>query len=286
MRSTVLPTTALSEDASQTALPSKGARLGRAHRPAWPLAGLVKCGMCDGLLTVMGKDRLGCANHHARNTCTNNRTILRNLLQRQILDGLKQRLLAPELVEQFVKTYVQEVNAANQERGARRAKLHSEQARITRQIKTVLDTIKDIGGSRSLVDDLRSLERRQDEIAADLTRELEPEKLIELHPNLPELYRRRVEALEAALQEPEGAAAAAQALRSLIDAVMFYPEEGRGKYRLELRGDLAAFLYLSDGDTTKARAISGAGLVCSDVRSSLVAGARNHRELTTLQTSC
>ena len=145
------------------------------------------------------------------------------------ISELKQRLLAPELVEQFVKTYVQEVNAANQERGARRAKLHSEQARIARQIKTVLDTIKDIGGSRSLVDDLRSLERRQDEIAADLTRESEPEKLIELHPNLPELYRRRVEALEAALQEPEGAAAAAQALRSLIDAVMFYPEEGRGQ---------------------------------------------------------
>ena len=67
--------------------------------------------------------------------------------------------------------------------------------------------------------------------------EAQPEQLIELHPNLPELYRRRVEALEAALQEPEGAAAAAQALRSLIDAVMFYPEDGRGQYRLELRGD-------------------------------------------------
>jgi site-specific DNA recombinase len=239
MRSTVLPVTAPSEEASQTALPSWGARLGRAHRPAWPLAGLVKCGVCDGLLTVMGKGRLGCANHHARNICTNNRTILRNLLQGQILDGLKQRLLAPELVEQFVKTYVQEVNAANQERGARGSKLHSEHARITRQIKTVLDTIKNIGGSRSLVDDLLSLERRQDEIAADLARETQPEQLIELHHNLPELYRRRVEALEAALQDPEGAAAAAQALRSVIDAVMFYPEEGRGKYRLELRGDLA-----------------------------------------------
>ncbi len=36
---------------------------------------------------------------------------------------------------------------------------------------------------------------------------------------------------------PEGAACASEALRSLIDAVMFYPEDGRGKYRLELRGD-------------------------------------------------
>ena len=261
--------------------PSTGARLGRAHRPVWPLAGLVKCGVCDGSVTIIGQNRLGCGNHHERGICSNNRTVVRDKLQGQVFEGLKQRLLAPELVEQFVKTYVQEVNTANQERGTRRAKLNSEQARIARQIKTVLDTIKDIGGSRSLVDDLRSLERRQDEIAAELARESEPEQLIELHPNLPELYRRRVETLEAALQDPEGAAAAAQALRSLIDSVVFYPEEGRGKYRLELRGDLAAFLYLTDGDTQKARAISGAGLFCSGSTDSLVAGARF--ELTTFR---
>ena len=278
MRATVLPAADDVDDEQehQQRRSSIGARLSRAHRPVWPLSGLIKCGVCDGPLTVMGKGRLGCANHHARSICTNNRTILHDALQGQIFEGLKQRLLAPELVEQFVKTYVQEVNAANQERGARRAKLHSEQARITRQIKTVLDTIKDIGGSRSLVDDLRSLERRQDEIAAELTRESEPEQLIELHPNLPDLYRRRVDALELALQDPEGAACASEALRSLIDAVMFYPEDGRGKYRLELRGDLAAFLYLSDADTQKARGIAAAGLVCSAVRSSMVAGAHNH----------
>jgi hypothetical protein len=234
----------------------------------------------------MGKGRLGCANHHARSICTNNRTVLRDKLQRQVLDGLKLRLLAPELVEQFVKTYIQEVNAANRERGARRANLHSEQARIQCESKTVRDTIKRFGGSRSLVDELQSLDRRQDEIVVELARESEPEQLIKLHPNLPELYRRRVETLEEALGEPEGASAAAGALRSLIDAVVFYPEDGRGKYRLELRGDLAAFLYLTDGDAQKARAISGTGLVCSDVRSSLVAGARNHRELTTLSAAC
>ena len=138
MRSTVLPAAAPSDDAAPMAPSSTGARLGRARRPAWPLAGLVTCGVCDGFLTVMGKDRLGCANHHARSICSNNRTILRHRLQAKIFVGLKQRLLAPELVAQFAKTYVQEVNAANQERGARRAKLQAEQARLTRQIKAIV----------------------------------------------------------------------------------------------------------------------------------------------------
>jgi hypothetical protein len=116
----------------------------------------------------MGKDRLGCTNHYARNICSNNRTILRHRLQAKIFADLKQRLLAPDLVAQFAKTYVQGVNAANQERGARRGKLQAEQVRLTRQIKALVDTIKDTGGSRSLVEDLHALERRQDEIAADL----------------------------------------------------------------------------------------------------------------------
>ncbi len=178
---------------------SADARLNRAHRPAWLLSGLVKCGICDGPMTVMGKERLGCANHHARHRCDNNRTMLRNVLLEQVLDGLKQSLLAPELVEHFVKVHIADVTVANQERNGRRAKLVSEQARIERQIKSILTIIRDTGGSRSLVADLHSLE-----------------------------------------------------------------------------GKLAAFLYLTEDPTTKARAISGAGLICSSVRSSLVAGARNH----------
>ena len=72
--------------------------------------------------------------------------------------GLKARLITPELVERFVATYATEVYAADREQNARRARLTGEQARITRQIRTILDTIKEIGGSRSLVEDLRKLE--------------------------------------------------------------------------------------------------------------------------------
>jgi len=33
----------------------------------------------------------------------------------------------------------------------------------------------------------------------------------------------------------------------LIDAIVMHPGERRGEVRLELRGDLAAFLHLTDG---------------------------------------
>lgn len=65
-------------------------------------------------------------------------------------------------------------------------------------------------------------------------------------PRLPELYRRRVETLELALRDPTTAAAAAEALRGLIDAIEVFPGERRGEVSVVLRGDLAAFLHLED----------------------------------------
>ena len=67
-----------------------------------------------------------------------------------------------------------------------------------------------------------------------------------LHPNLAELYRRRVEGLEAALLKPDMLASVAEVLRLLINAVQVFPGERRGEVEVSLRGDLAAFLHLAE----------------------------------------
>jgi site-specific DNA recombinase len=58
-----------------SAMRNKGAMLASVRRPAWLLSGLVKCGICNGPMTVGGKGgRLACANHRERGTCDNRRT--------------------------------------------------------------------------------------------------------------------------------------------------------------------------------------------------------------------
>jgi hypothetical protein len=74
-----------------------------------------------------------------------------------------------------------------------------------------------------------------------------PEQVPVLHPNLPALYRRKVEALEEALKDETTALLAAEALRSLIEAILVHPGERRGEVSLSLRGDLAAFLRMAEG---------------------------------------
>ena len=199
-------------------------------------------------MTVVGSGgRLGCANHRERGTCDNRRTVVRKRLTEQVLAGLKGRLLAPELVEEFIRTYTAEVNAANRERSGRQEKLRTEHARVRRQIENMLGLMRDGGGTRSMTGELRRLEQREDEMTAAITEAAEPEPVPALHPNLADVYRDCVEELEKFLRDPATFAAGAEALRSLIDAVLIYPEEGRGKMRIELRGDLAAFMRLADG---------------------------------------
>ncbi|TCI00690.1 recombinase family protein [Roseococcus sp. SYP-B2431] len=224
-----------------------GTRLASARRPTWPLSGLVRCGVCHGLLSVMGsKGRLGCANHVERGTCSNPRTLLRDVLLRRVLVGLKERLLAPELVEEFVHTYVTEVNAANRDIGARRAGLEQQRAKLARQIRNLLELLKDGHGGVAMATELRDLERRQETLGTEIVAAGVPELVPTLHPNLPGLYRRHVERLEAALADPTTAMAATEALRGLIDAILVFPGERRGELTVTLRGDLAAFLHAAN----------------------------------------
>ena len=106
-----------------------------------------------------------------------------------------------------------------------------------------------------------------------------------LHPNLAHVYRQKVERLEQALNDPIASAAAVEALRSLVDAIVVHPGKRRGEVSVELRGDLTAFLHLADDSPAasiqRARTAgpsmenSGSG----EVVGSLVAGAGNHLDL-------
>jgi hypothetical protein len=93
--------------------------------------------------------------------------------------------------------------------------------------------------------------QRQDDLDRERATVGKPEVLPALHPNLAQVYRRKVEALEQELAEPLVAAAAAAALRSLIDAIIIHPGDHRGETSIELRGDLAAFMHCQTVRTTR-----------------------------------
>lgn len=63
-------------------------------------------------------DRYGCATRRSKGTCDNNATVSRQEIEARVLEGLKERLLAPELVREFVRSFQEETNRMAAERVA------------------------------------------------------------------------------------------------------------------------------------------------------------------------
>ena len=86
--------------------------------------------------------------------------------------------------------------------------------------------------------------------------------------NLPELYRNKIGRLAEALNAPETVTEAADVMRGLIDRIVLTP--AAGELRAELHGHLAVLARFAQEEECR----SGA----NPARSSVVTGARNHRE--------
>ena len=93
-----------------TADRSHGIRSERARRPVYLFSGLVKCGQCGGSYTLVSGTNYGCANRKTRGTCDNGLTIKRTELEETVLSGLKDKLMDPALVGEFIRSYHDSLN--------------------------------------------------------------------------------------------------------------------------------------------------------------------------------
>ena len=102
----------------------------------------------------------------------------------------------------------------------------------------MIAVIEDGGYLRGMVDRLRELEARQDELTARLARV--PADIPDIHPNVASIYRRKVARLADALDNPGERNEAAAAIRGLIERIVLTPGailewtgNGQGKIKTE-----------------------------------------------------
>jgi site-specific DNA recombinase len=236
-----------------------GQHLNAAHRRKFLLSGLLVCGCCGGGYTIITTDRYGCATHRGKGTCSNSRTIRRQHLEARVLSGLKERMLAPELVAEFVQAFTDELASLRAESAREEGRLRSELGDISRRLDAVLTAIENGAWSAGLQTRLSEIEARQTALQAQLQACQRPESPVVLHPNAAELYKRKVGELEAALAEPDICSEAGEALANLIDKIVLTPDKGQlDGVAIDLHGTLAAILSMAgvtSGTSTDAPAI-------------------------------
>ncbi|MDE2817134.1 MAG: zinc ribbon domain-containing protein, partial [Chloroflexota bacterium] len=192
-------------------------RLNSTHRPRHLLSGLLECGVCGGSFAMRGQDRYGCSNHVMNGSCANGRGIRRTVIEERVLAGLREKLMAPEAAAEATRAWAEETNRLNRERRASGEADRQELAAVKKKMAAMIDVIEDGGYVRGMVDRLRKLEVRQDELEARLA--AAPAIVPDVHPNVADIYRRKVERLAAALSNPGERDEAAAAIRGLIERI-------------------------------------------------------------------
>ena len=215
-------------------------RLNGTHRPRHLLSGLLECGVCGGSYAMRGQDRYGCSNHVMNGSCANGRGIRRSVLEERVLAGLREKLMAPEAAAEAMRAWAEETNRLNREQRASGEADCQELAAVKKKMAAMIDVIEDGGYVRGMVDRLRKLEARQDELEARLA--AAPVAVPDVHPNVADIYRRKVERLAAALNSPGERDEAAAAIRGLIERIVLTPGVAWGETDAKLVGDLGTIL--------------------------------------------
>ena len=85
-------------------------RYNKLRRPRYIFSGLTKCGECGGGYIMYWRDRLACFSARSRGTCTNRLTISRQEVEERVLRALREKLMRPDVFQEFYKEYVRELN--------------------------------------------------------------------------------------------------------------------------------------------------------------------------------
>jgi len=212
-------------------------RFNQARRPKYLFSGLTKCAECGGGYVMYWRDRLVCFGARSRGTCTNRLTISRQEVVGRVLVALRDKLMRRDLFEDFCREYVRELNRLRMEHRATLSSARTELAVVDREIRKLVQAIKDGVSAVSIKDELLSLEARKAELQSRLNAPEMPELL---HPRMADVYRQKVGSLCHALESEERRTSAVEATRALVEAIVLEPDGER--LNITLKGDLAGML--------------------------------------------
>lgn len=208
------------------------------RRPKHMLSGLLRCGCCGGPYTRLNSTYLSCAWQRERGTCTNKRKIRLDRVEASVLAGVRENMLAPEVVAEYVREYHAAVAEMQATADQRAADFDRRLSRLETLIGRAVDAV--LEGTATAAIRQRLAEMEQEKAALILKRDQVAPAPIKLHPGLAEQYRVRLTELRAALGKDANKAEAAIILRELVTAIVVHPGARSGEAELELVGQFEA----------------------------------------------
>ena len=165
------------------------------------------------------------------------------MLENLILNALKQNLMHPDLVAEFVREFHAEINRQRRDTELLLGEKHRELEKTRHKLDGLIEAIAE--GFRAPSLQLKLDELEQHKLKLEFEIESAPAAAPRLHPNLAEIYRKKVGGLQEALSDPETRSEAIEILRGLIERVAISAAEDG--FTVELVGEIANMVRLSSG---------------------------------------
>ena len=194
------------------------------RRPKHLLSGLGVCGQCGATWVRASGEFWGCSRFRRGGACTNNRLINTHKFERAVLGELKAGLLAPDVVQAYVREYHSDFARKAADLGRDRARLERRLADATRRYDRLVAAIA-AGGAEfaEIRAQLAHTRDERDEAQRALASMDAVPQVLALHPRLEEEYRRQIDALDEALAAPEAELEAVPRLRAMIARIVLTP---------------------------------------------------------------
>jgi site-specific DNA recombinase len=217
------------------------------------LTGLVKCGCCGGSMTIINRERYYCSAKREKGTCDSSVGIKAVEIEERVLGGLKDILLGnEELIDTFVGEFKAEIARLRKQRSTHERQSQKDLNKINTAIKRCLKYVTEGDGDPGLVrDELRALEQQKKDLD-HVIKSTHNETAIEVHPNIAELYRKKVLELQTLLADETSRPQAMEIIRSMIDHIEVHAGQERGEAEVILVGALAQILTFTQQKKTVA----------------------------------
>ncbi len=215
------------------------------------LTGLVRCGACGGAMTIVNRERYYCSAKRERGTCNSSAGIKAADLEQRVLTGLKDILLGnDDLIETFTAEFNAEITRLRQSKNTQSRQIQKDLNRVNASIKRCIAFITGGDEDPGLVrDELKDLEVRKQSLERQLSTSAD-DRMIQSHPNMANLYRKKVKELQSLLTDDATRPEAMEIIRSMIERIEVHDSGRRGDPDVILVGALASILDYAHKDKT------------------------------------
>jgi site-specific DNA recombinase len=226
------------------------------------LTGLVQCGCCNGSMTIIGRERYACSARREQGTCFNGTSIKAQDLEQRVFEGLRSILVGrEEALKAFAEAFHTEVKRRQTSKASNKTKVQKDLLKVETGMKRCVDLLLHSDTPmESIRNTLEELEVQKRTLTRELSLQTEEDKIV-LHPNIGELYARKVGDLKSLLQNDVTKHQATEVIRSLIERIVVSPTGQRGKSDMVLHGALASILAYASAPAQSGAVTSGIGRV-------------------------